>query len=188
LKSTASESICRDRVHRGRQKRLKPLCHAPCNDLVGVKDALATGTGRANASAAVSWIGETDLKGTAMSEANKANTVAFHKKAVFEGEVENAFRLYAGGSYRPHNPLIGDGMEGLRKFVAWILANHPDAHGEIKRVFADGDYVSHWHGLSDNPRGEAVVDIYRLEGGKVVEHWDVIQPIPEMAANNNTMF
>ena len=44
---------------------------------------------------------------------------------------------------------------------------------EIKRVFAEGDYVilhSHWHGLSDNPPGEAVVDIYRLEDNKVVEH------------------
>ncbi len=126
-----------------------------------------------------------------MSEANKANIVAFHKKAVFEGDVENAFRLYAGASYRQHNPLIEDGMEGLRKFVAWIRVNHPDAHGEIKRVFADGDYVilhSRWRGLSDSPRGEAVVDIYRLEDGKVVEHWDVIQPIPETAANKNTMF
>ena len=126
-----------------------------------------------------------------MSEANKANTVAFHSKAVFEGDVENAFRLYAGGSYRQHNPLIEDGMEGLRKFVAQIVADRPDAHGEIKRVFADGDYVilhSQWRGLSDNRRGEAVVDIYRLEDGKVVEHWDVIQPIPETAANKNTMF
>jgi hypothetical protein len=52
-------------------------------------------------------------------------------KAVFEGDVENAFRIYAGAVYRQHNPLIEDGMEGLRKFVAWILANHPDAHGEI---------------------------------------------------------
>ena len=55
----------------------------------------------------------------------------------------------------------------------------------------DGDYVilhSHWQGLSDNPRGEAVVDIFRLEGGKVLEHWDVIQPIPETSANANTMF
>jgi predicted SnoaL-like aldol condensation-catalyzing enzyme len=70
-------------------------------------------------------------------------------------------------------------------------ANHPDAHCEIKRVFADGGRVilhSQGHGLSDNPRGEAVVDIFRLEGGKVVEHWDVIQPIPETSANSNTMF
>ena len=126
-----------------------------------------------------------------MSDTNKANVVAFHKKAVFEGDVENAFRIYAGAVYRQHNPLIEDGKEGLRKFVAALMATRPDAHGEIKRVFADGDYVilhSHWHGLSDDPRGEAVVDIYRWEDGKVVEHWDVIQPVPETAANTNTMF
>jgi predicted SnoaL-like aldol condensation-catalyzing enzyme len=126
-----------------------------------------------------------------MSETNKANTVAFHTKAVFEGDVETAFRMYGGAPYRQHNPLIGDGMEGLRKFVAQLMASHPDAHGEIKRVFADDDYVilhSHWHGLSASPLGEAVVDIYRSENGKVVEHWDVIKSIPETAANNNTMF
>jgi len=126
-----------------------------------------------------------------ISETNKANTVAFHTKAVFEGDVENAFRLYGGAPYRQHNRLIGDGMDGLRKFVAVLKANRPNAHGEIKRVFADGDYVilhSHWHGLSDSPGGEAVVDIYRSENGKVIEHWDVIQPIPKTAANNNTMF
>jgi predicted SnoaL-like aldol condensation-catalyzing enzyme len=112
------------------------------------------------------------------------------KSALFEGRVEDAFRLYAVPTYCQHNPLIEDGMEGVKKFVTWIMSNYPDARGEIKRVFADGDHVilhSHWHGLSDNPRGE-VVDIFRLEGGKVLEHWDVIQPIPETSANANTMF
>jgi predicted SnoaL-like aldol condensation-catalyzing enzyme len=123
-----------------------------------------------------------------LSEANKDIVVAFYKR---EGQVEDAFRLYAIPAYRQHNPLIEDGMEGVKKFVAWIMANHPNARGEIKRIFADGDHVilhSHWHGLSDNPGGEAVVDIFRLEGDKVVEHWDVIQPIPETSANANTMF
>jgi predicted SnoaL-like aldol condensation-catalyzing enzyme len=123
-----------------------------------------------------------------MSETNKDIAVAFYE-AVLEGRVEDAFRLYAGPptTYRQHNPLIEDGMEGLRKVAAWLT----NARCEIKRVFADGDYVilhSHWHGLSDNPRGEAVVDIFRLEDGKVLEHWDVIQPIPETSANGNTMF
>ena len=132
-----------------------------------------------------------------MSETNKDIAVAFCK-TLFEGRVEDAFRLYAGRPYNQHNPLIEDGMEGLRKFVTWMTSNHPDARYEIKRVFADGDYVilhCHWHGLSGdylvgkpNPRGEAVVDIFRLEGGKVLEHWDVIQPIPETSANANTMF
>jgi len=122
---------------------------------------------------------------------NKDIAVAFYKKALFEGRVEDAFRLYAVPTYRQHNPLMEDGMEGVKKFVTWIMSNHPDARGEIKHVFADGDYVilhSHWDGLSDNPRGESVVDIFRLEGGKVLEHWDVIQPIPETSANANTMF
>ena len=126
-----------------------------------------------------------------MSEANKTATVAFYTQALLKGDVENAFRAYAGTNYRQHNPLVEDGMEGVRKFVAWIMANHPDVRCDIKRVFADGDHVilhSHWHGLSDNSRGEAVVDIFRLENGKLVEHWDVIQPIPEKAANKNTMF
>jgi predicted SnoaL-like aldol condensation-catalyzing enzyme len=128
---------------------------------------------------------------TISSEANKNLTVAFYKQALLEGDAENAFRTYAGTPYRQHNPLIEDGMEGVKKFAAEIVAAHPDARAEIKRVFADGDYVilhSHWHGLSDNPRGEAVVDIFRLENGKVVEHWDVIQTIPETSANKNTMF
>ena len=123
-----------------------------------------------------------------MSETNKDIAVAFYK-TLFEGRVEDAFRLYAGAptTYRQHNPLIEDGMEGLRKVAAWLT----NARCEIKRVFADGDYVilhSHWHGLSDNLCGEAVVDIFRLEDGKVLEHWDVIQPIPETSANGNTMF
>jgi predicted SnoaL-like aldol condensation-catalyzing enzyme len=68
--------------------------------------------------------------------------LAFYKRALFEGRVEDAFRLYAVPAYRQHNPLIEDGMEGVKKFVAWIMANHPDARGEIKRVFADGDHVN----------------------------------------------
>jgi predicted SnoaL-like aldol condensation-catalyzing enzyme len=126
-----------------------------------------------------------------MSQTNKDIVVAFYKMALFEGRVEEAFRRYAGTTYRQYNPLIEDGMEGVKKFVTWIVSNHPDAHGEIKRAFADGDHVilhSHWYGLSDNPRGEAVADIFRLKDGKVLEHWDVIQQIPEKSSNANTMF
>jgi predicted SnoaL-like aldol condensation-catalyzing enzyme len=126
-----------------------------------------------------------------MSGTNKDIVVAFYKKTLLEGRVEDAFRLYAGPTYRQHNPRIEDGMEGVKKFVTWIMSNHPNARGEVKRVFADGEHVilhSHWHGLSDNPHGEAVVDIFRLEGGKVLEHWDVIQPVPQTSANANTMF
>ena len=104
-----------------------------------------------------------------MSETNKANAVAFHTKAIFEGDVDGAFRLYGGTPYRNTILRSGTAWKGFRKFVAVMKANRPDAHGEIKRVFADGDYVilhSRWHGLSDSPRGEAVVDIYRWKTAK----------------------
>jgi muconolactone delta-isomerase len=125
------------------------------------------------------------------SEENKKAVVAFYEKALNEHDAETAFRLYGGKSYTQHTPVIEDGQQGLGKFVAWLRDNRPNARATIKRVFAEGDYVLlhvHWIGLSVGERGEAVVDIFRLEGGKVAEHWDVIQPIPESAANSNTMF
>src|SRR5258707_4666313 len=126
-----------------------------------------------------------------MSESNKDIAVAFYKKILFEGQVEDAFRLYAGSPYRQHNPLVEDGMDGLKKFVAWIMSKHPDARCEIKRVFADGDHVilhSHSHGLSDNPRGEAVGQIFCLENGNAPQAWEASQTLPGKSANPNTKF
>jgi predicted SnoaL-like aldol condensation-catalyzing enzyme len=61
---------------------------------------------------------------------------------------------------------------------------------DVKRMVAEGDMVMVHSHLIRQPgeRGTAVVDIFRLENGKVVEHWDVLQEIPEHPANNNTMF
>jgi predicted SnoaL-like aldol condensation-catalyzing enzyme len=126
-----------------------------------------------------------------MSEENKKVVISFYEKALNDRDPETAFRLYGGKHYRQHNPLIEDGEQGVRKFAAWIHDNPRNPRAVIKRVFAEGDYVIlhvQWTGLMDGERGEAVVDIVRLEGGKVVEHWDVIQPIPETAANRNSMF
>jgi len=122
---------------------------------------------------------------------NKRIVLAFYQMVLNDRDVETAFQLYAGKYYRQHNPLVEDGKEGVRKFVAWIGANRPTARGEVKRVFAEGDFVVlhvHWTGLLGGKNGEAVVDFFRLEDGKIVEHWDVIQSIPEAGSNGNTMF
>jgi predicted SnoaL-like aldol condensation-catalyzing enzyme len=80
--------------------------------------------------------------------------------------------------------------EGLKAFLAFLRDKFPDYHSEIKRIFADGDYVIvHVHNVpTPGSRGNAIVDIFKLENGKVVEHWDVRQEIPEQSANSNTMF
>jgi len=123
-------------------------------------------------------------------EENKKVVLQLYEAAINQKDFDAASK-FLGPRYIQHNPRAADGPEGLKAFLAYLREKFPDYHSEIKRVFADGDYVilhSHWHGLSDNPRGEAVVDIFRLEDGKVLEHWDVIQPIPETSANGNTMF
>jgi predicted SnoaL-like aldol condensation-catalyzing enzyme len=86
--------------------------------------------------------------------------------------------------------MAEDGAEGLKKFIVWRKQKFPNARSEIKRAFADGDYVIlHVHSVrKPGERGVAIVDIFRLENGKVVEHWDVIQPVPEKPANSNGMF
>jgi predicted SnoaL-like aldol condensation-catalyzing enzyme len=86
--------------------------------------------------------------------------------------------------------MAGDGKQPFIDFFSEFYKKHPDARMEIKRMIAENDLVVvHTHSqLSKAERGSAVVDIFRLENGKIVEHWDVIQAIPEKAANDNGMF
>jgi predicted SnoaL-like aldol condensation-catalyzing enzyme len=123
-------------------------------------------------------------------EENKKVVLAFYQKALFEGDVDAAVSLYGGKSYTQHTPFAANGFDGLRNYVKWISENYPNTRGEIKRVFADGDYVllhCHYTGFFGE-NGDAIIDIFRLEDGKVVEHWDVIQAIPTTSLNDNTMF
>lgn len=97
---------------------------------------------------------------------------------------------YIGDRYIQHNPQAGDGPQPFIDFVTgWTQAN-PNLRAEIKRVVAEGDLVvTHVHfKLHSQDRGIAAMDIFRLVDGKIVEHWDVIQPVSETPANNNTMF
>jgi predicted SnoaL-like aldol condensation-catalyzing enzyme len=126
---------------------------------------------------------------SADTEQNKATTLAFYEKALNQRDADAALE-YVGAHYKQHNPLIDDDYAGLRKYLAWIRENYPNSRSQILRVFADGDYVLlHVHRVrTPGTRGDAIVDIFRLENGKIVEHWDVIQPVPETAAHTNTMF
>src|SRR6185503_7097110 len=122
-------------------------------------------------------------------EANKKNVVAFYEQAINKKDFDAAAR-YLGSRYIQHNPVAPDGPEGLKGFIGFLKSKFPDSKSEIKRVFAEGDYVIlHVHAVREpGTRGRAIVDIFRLENGKIVEHWDVAQDVPEKAANSNGMF
>jgi len=122
-------------------------------------------------------------------EINKKNVAEFYDAAINQKDFALASK-YLGNRYTQHNPLAADGPEGLKGFLQFLRDKFPQAHSEIKRSFAEGDYVIlHVHSIREpGTRGRAIVDIFKLENGKVVEHWDVAQDIPEKAANANGMF
>lgn len=95
-----------------------------------------------------------------------------------------------GEAYVQHSPGVADDREALRDFAKLTAAAAPNAHLEIKRILVDGDYVvvhSHIKRAEQDP-GVALVDIFRVNGDTVVEHWDVMQEVPAESANANTMF
>jgi predicted SnoaL-like aldol condensation-catalyzing enzyme len=130
-------------------------------------------------------------------ESNKQTAVAFLKTAFVDKDPEKAIRLYLGDYYRQHNPNVPDGKEGILIYAKRRVAENPNRQMNFKRVIAEGDYVViHIHHLfaktdkvfPEAPHGMAAVDIFRFENGRIVEHWDVLQPVRAGAALNNTMF
>ena len=123
-------------------------------------------------------------------ERNKKAALEFYDLAINKKDYQAASK-YLGSDYKQHNPLVGDGKEGFKAFLAMLKKDFPQAHSEVKRVFADGNYVIiHVHSMRvPNTPGRAIFDCFRFdENGKVVEHWDAIQDVPVKAANPNGMF
>jgi len=123
-------------------------------------------------------------------EANKALAEAFLDVALNQRDPERAVAEYVGPDYIQHNPRGRDGGEGFSSWAKWRLGQCPDYRVEFKRTVAEADLVvTHTHHVDEpGSPGLAVVDIFRVADGKLVEHWDVIQPVPEESSNTNGMF
>lgn len=122
-------------------------------------------------------------------KANKKTVLEFYEQAINKKDFESASK-YLGPQYIQHNQRAADGREGLKGFIQYLRDKYPDAHSEIKQVFMDGEYVIlHVHAVREpGTRGIAIVDIFRLLEGKIVEHWDVHEDILDKPANANGMF
>ena len=123
-------------------------------------------------------------------EHNKQTVIAFYMRAFKDHEPADAVAKYVGSEYIQHNPETPTGAAAFVESASGFIAKSPQVSVEIKRVIAEGDLVVAHNlvKLSPEDRGMAGVDIFRLRDGKIVEHWDVRQPVPETAANANTMF
>ncbi|NOX52342.1 MAG: polyketide cyclase [Gammaproteobacteria bacterium] len=125
------------------------------------------------------------------TEANKQTVIDYFRTALDEKNPDKAAELYGGEYYVQHNPLVRDGWDGFRSYIRNYVKLYPDMKVRIVRLIAEGDFVvAHVHTTlsKQDTRGVAAIDIFRLEQGKIVEHWDVIQPIPEESENPNSMF
>ena len=122
-------------------------------------------------------------------EINKKNAIEFYKMA-YEGNPRKAVELYVGSVYIQHNPLVGDGIEPFIAYFEKMAKEYPDKSIEFVRTVAEGDMVAlHTHQVWPGDEEYVTMDIFRFdENGKMVEHWDSMQQIPEVSANGNTMY
>lgn len=125
-----------------------------------------------------------------MVSENKKNAMAFYDLMFNQNKPKEAIEKYVGAEYIQHNPHVKDGKDGFVAYFKSMQDAYPDKQVFFKKAIAEGDLVVlHCHQIWPGDQDYAGIDIFRFDDhGKIVEHWDVLQPIPNSSENENGMF
>lgn len=120
---------------------------------------------------------------------NKNNAIEFYKMS-YEGNPRKAVEMYVGSEYIQHNPLVGDGIEPFIAYFEKMAKEYPKKSIEFVRAVAEGNLVAlHTHQKWPGNEEYVTMDFFRFDkNGKIVEHWDAMQQIPEFSENGNSMY
>lgn len=123
-------------------------------------------------------------------ERNKRNVLAFYDLMFNQCAPKEAIERYVGNEYIQHNPHVKDGKQGFIDYFEKMAKSYPGKKVEFKRIIAEQNFVVlHCHQIWPGDSEYAGIDIFRCdEQGKIVEHWDVLQIIPDSSQHNNGMF
>jgi predicted SnoaL-like aldol condensation-catalyzing enzyme len=123
-----------------------------------------------------------------IAERNKKIVVEFYQKLFGDKDI-SVIDQYIVEDYIQHNPIAADGRQPLKDIAVKWIANQPKTKVDFQKVVADGDLVIlHIKSKSFTGKDMSLIDIFRLKNGKIVEHWDIMQEVPEKSANPHPMF
>ncbi len=120
-------------------------------------------------------------------EDNKKLVADFYQELFGDKNVD-AIDKYIGDTYIQHNPALPDGKDALKQGATQWFKGAPKEKVDIQHLNAEGDFVYIHTKSKMGPKTFSVIDIFRIENGKIAEHWDVIQEVPEKSANPHPMF
>ena len=124
-----------------------------------------------------------------MPDNNKDSAISFLNLAA-SGKVREAYSKFVGAGFRHHNPFFEGSAEALMAGVEENALQNPNRVLEVKRAIAEGELVAVHSHVRQNPEdlGAAVVHIFRFENGRIVELWDLGQPLPAQSPNQYGMY